>query len=274
MSFIYQLPIPRLTKKDPAFAPIVHRAARLICTTPEFDDLAAEVGLGSHENGATDAAERARLRAELDGLVAHLYGLTEEEFAYVLTTFPLVDHSVKDAALAAYRAFAPNPDDAMVVRLIQDGENEWVEFKVAALVNPHSGNKDGKMKNNVVESVAAFMNSYEGGTLLIGVANDGRVMGLSGDFQAANPQKANWDGYERWLTDALSNGLGPANGRYYSLSRHHMDEQVACRISVRPADAPVYVKGDLHVRDGGGKRKLSAQEAATYIRRRWGHGNE
>jgi hypothetical protein len=43
------------------------------------------------------------LRAELDGLVGHLYGLTEEEFSYILTTFPLVADSVKSAALQAYK---------------------------------------------------------------------------------------------------------------------------------------------------------------------------
>ena len=99
--YIYQLPIPRLTAKDAAFAPIVARAARLICTTPEFDALAKEVGLESHS--VTDPAERTRLRSELDGLVAHLYGLTESEFAHVLTTFPLVPEPVKIAALNAYR---------------------------------------------------------------------------------------------------------------------------------------------------------------------------
>lgn len=103
MFYIYQLPVPRLTVTDTRFAPIVTRAARLICTTPEFDDLAKEVGLGSHKKGATDPVERARLRAELDGLIAHLYGLTESEFAHILTTFPLVAEPVKVAALNAYR---------------------------------------------------------------------------------------------------------------------------------------------------------------------------
>jgi len=103
MHFMYNLSVPRLTAADAAFGPIVERAARLICTTPEFDDLATEVGLGSHRKGATDPAERARLRAELDALVAHLYGLTEDEFAYILTTFPLVAQDVKDAAKNAYR---------------------------------------------------------------------------------------------------------------------------------------------------------------------------
>ena len=101
--FLDQLPVPRLTAADAAFGPIVERAARLICTTPEFDALAREVGLRSHKQGATDPAERARLRAELDGLIAHLYGLTYDEFAYILTTFPLVPQEVKTAALQAWR---------------------------------------------------------------------------------------------------------------------------------------------------------------------------
>lgn len=103
MFYVYQLPVPRLTEKDKAFHPIVERAARLSCTTPEFDDLAKEAGIGSHKQGATDPVERARLRAELDGLIAHLYGLTEAEFAYILTTFPLVKEPVKIAAQNAYR---------------------------------------------------------------------------------------------------------------------------------------------------------------------------
>ncbi len=103
MFFVYQLPVPRLVEKDAAFWPIVKRAARLICTTPEFDDLAREVGLQSHKDGVTDPDERATLRAELDGLVAHLYGLTEDEFAYILTTFPLVPEPIKIAAQNAYR---------------------------------------------------------------------------------------------------------------------------------------------------------------------------
>ena len=104
--FLYQLPVPRLTEKDEAFRPIVERAARLICTTPEFDDLAQEIFSGQANAasvGATVPAERAKLRAELDGLVAHLYGLTEEEFAHILTTFPLVSDEVKIAAHNAFR---------------------------------------------------------------------------------------------------------------------------------------------------------------------------
>ncbi|MEG4912526.1 Eco57I restriction-modification methylase domain-containing protein [Microcoleus sp. B7-D4] len=106
MHFMYSLRVPRLTSGDKYFTDIVQRAAKLICTAPEFDELAQEVGLNSHREGVTDETERAQLRAELDGIIAHLYGLTEAEFAYILTTFPIVPEAVKQAALAAYRTFA------------------------------------------------------------------------------------------------------------------------------------------------------------------------
>ena len=101
--YLYQMAVPRLSSSAAAFQPIVERAARLICTTPEFDDLAKEVGLKSHRESVTDAVPRGQLRAELDGLIAHLYGLTETEFAHVLSTFPLVPDPVKIAAQNAYR---------------------------------------------------------------------------------------------------------------------------------------------------------------------------
>ncbi|MFZ3140428.1 Eco57I restriction-modification methylase domain-containing protein [Polaromonas sp.] len=104
--FVYGTQVPDIAATDCRFMPIVHRAARLICTTPEFDDLAQAVGLKSHKDGATDPTERARLRAELDGLVAHLYGLSEAEFAHILGTFPLVSTAVKVDAHNAYRRVA------------------------------------------------------------------------------------------------------------------------------------------------------------------------
>jgi len=101
--YLYQLPALRLRESNEGFCPVVERAAKLICSTPEFDDLAKEVGIKSHKHGVTDATKRAALRAELDGLIAHLYGLTEAEFAHVLSTFPLVSDPVKIAAQNAYR---------------------------------------------------------------------------------------------------------------------------------------------------------------------------
>lgn len=104
--YLHQLPVPRLSIKDAVFAPLAKRAAQLICVQPEFDALAKEADLRDHRDGITDPAARARLRAEIDGLVAHLYGLSDEEFLHILGTFPLVPESVKVNAYNAYRKVA------------------------------------------------------------------------------------------------------------------------------------------------------------------------
>jgi hypothetical protein len=103
MFYIYQLPIPRLKEGDRYFEEIVEKAAKLICVSEEFDELAKEVGIGSHKNGVTEETERAKIRAKLDAIVAHLYELNEIEFQHILSTFPLVSESVKTATLKAYQ---------------------------------------------------------------------------------------------------------------------------------------------------------------------------
>jgi len=103
---IYRLPVPRMKGEKNVRERIIERAARLICTTQEYDELAKAIfgkQATSRTIGATDPAERMQLRAEIDALVANQYGLTEEEFAYILTTFPLVDESVKQLTLNTFR---------------------------------------------------------------------------------------------------------------------------------------------------------------------------
>jgi hypothetical protein len=107
MFYIYQLPIPRLSEKDPLFKPIVERAAALICTTPEFDDLKQALKSNGYDISPVEtrliASLPSQIHAELDAMIAHLYGLSEAEFAHILATFPIVKTEVKAAALAAFK---------------------------------------------------------------------------------------------------------------------------------------------------------------------------
>ncbi len=260
MFYIYQLPVPRLQAGDRFFNDIVERSAKLICTTPEFDELAQEVGLGSHEQGVTDEGDRAKLRAELDGMIAHLYGLTAEELAYILTTFPVVSDSVKEAIIEAYHTFAPLSGDQEVVALIIQGESNELEFKVKA-------NQDKSDKNTVVEAVAAFLNTA-GGTLLIGVADDKSVVGLQQDYETLG-RKKNRDGYKLFLTNLLLDRLGDDCGPLIKVTFHEVEGKDVCRATVQPSPRPVYVEEHLFIRADGSKRKLPAKEAIDYSKDRW-----
>lgn len=162
--FVYGLPVPRLVEGDPYFSDIVERAAKLICITPDFDDLAAEVGLGSHTNGVTDEADRAQLRAELDGMIAQLYDLTEAEFTHILSTFPIVPEDTKQAALEEYRKLLPSVGDQAIIDLITQGESAQLEFKSTARWDLRENKKSKVMEEIILKTVAAFLNT-DGGTV-------------------------------------------------------------------------------------------------------------
>ncbi len=270
--FVNAIPIPRPRAGSAISAEIVNKGSRLICTSPEFDDLAQEVGLGSHKSGATDPAERARLRAELDGIVAHLYGLTEDEFAHILTTFPLVEQGVKNAALQAYRDFAPKTADEEAAALIRAGENGRVEFKSTARWDLREGKANKEMERIVVREAAAFANSG-GGTLLIGVADDKTVLGLSNDLQTFNEKKRDLDQYELWLTDLLLNGLGKENAGLFKVSFPVVDGRPICRVDIQPGTGPVYVTIDsdeqFHIRTGNSIKRLNSRETVEYVKTHW-----
>ncbi len=114
MYMLKEMPVPRLLEGNPYFDAIVPRAARLTCTRAEFADL-WQLVMGEpwdESKGATDPAQRQRLRDEIDATVAHLYALSREDFDHILGTFPLVFPDTdagrvrRSALLAVYDAWA------------------------------------------------------------------------------------------------------------------------------------------------------------------------
>jgi hypothetical protein len=266
-----QLSVPRLQKGDRHFSEIVERAAKLICTTPEFDDLAQEVGIGSHHNGITNETERAKLRAELDGMIAHLYNLTETEFTHILSTFPIVSEPTKQVALEAYRALMPLPGDQAIAALITQGESTTLEFKSTARWDLKENKKNPALEQVILKTIAAFLNTG-GGTLLIGIADNGKVLGLTHDYQTL--QKKNRDGLELWLTDfLLKNNLGQDLAPFLQITFHELDSKDICRIIAKPAPRPIYVKDNqddhLYIRSGNSTRKLNVKEAINHVKTQW-----
>lgn len=272
--YVYQLPIPRLSAGMGAALPIVERAAKLTCTTADFDDLARQVGLRDHKDGVTHPTARANLRAELDGMIAHLYGLTEEEFAYILTTFPIVEQSVKDAALEAYREFAPKPGDQEIAALIAKGESATLEFKSSARWDIKQNKADKVIEGIVVKTVAALLNS-EDGALLLGVDDDRNVIGLAHDYKLFGKRDSR-DAYENFLTGLLLNNLGKDSAALISITFHELDGKDVCKVEAKKSPKPVFVKDangeHLYIRAGNSTRLLSTREAIDYCKIRWKQG--
>jgi hypothetical protein len=272
--YMLQLPVPRPSRSDPSFHALVTRTARLIGNAPEFDDLVKEV-FGKQatyrSQGITDRAQRNKVRAEIDAIVAQLYDLTEEEFAHILSTFPLVSEEVKTLTLNAFIATLPSADDKAVHKLIKGLETAKVEFKEGAAFSSQRNQKSPDMIRNVLREVAAFLNSG-GGNVILGVTDAGKVVGIANDIQHAHPKKKNRDGYELFLRNSLSGKLGTIQSSGCKITFHKIDNHEVRRTLVPASSTPVYLDGNLIVRDGSSSRQLNAQEAVTHIAQQWRAG--
>ena len=67
-----------------------------------------------------------------------------------------------------------------LAEVIGGGESESVEFKSALRVNLHTLERDSRMEHAVLRTLAGFLNT-NGGTLVVGVADDGTPVGLDVD---------------------------------------------------------------------------------------------
>lgn len=168
------------------------------------------------------------------------------------------------------RAQVPHTEESDLRAWIQRGEDRTTEFKIAACWNARTGKKDESMKDNVLQGIAAFLNGYDAGDIIIGVEDKtNTIVGLEPDYIAADPSKKNRDGYERWLRNSIANTLGADVTAYYALSFYKLDGQDVLRIHLIPSPKPIYFDGELYIRDGNGKRKLKAAEVTPYIKHRW-----
>ena len=125
----------------------------------------------------------------------------------------------------------------------------------------------------VAKTVAGFLNG-EGGTLLIGVNDDGKVIGLDADLQLM--KQPDNDRYQLWLADYLEGALGKPSLAYITIRFEPVGAADVAVIEVRPSERPVYLdepKGqrtaDFYVRMGNSTRKLLTDEFATYRQSRW-----
>ena len=157
--------------------------------------------------------------------------------------------------------------------LIAKGEGATLEFKSSARWNFRAGKGDAELELATVKSVASFMNA-EGGTLLIGISDDGEPLGLANDLKLIS--KRNRDGYELWLGSLLMKCLGKMAAMNARISFADLDGKDVCRIDVRQSPKPVFVNApksknadEFYVRMNNQTQRLSTRELLEYEKDRW-----
>ena len=123
-----------------------------------------------------------------------------------------------------------------------------------------------------LKTIAAFLNT-EGGDLLIGVADDGSIVGIERD------QLESDDKFMLHLSQVVRNALGDRAGTCIDPKTQIVQGKTVCIVSCQRSPEPVFLKwkkmklipdGDFFVRSGPGTVKLSSEDTKEYIRTRFG----
>lgn len=155
--------------------------------------------------------------------------------------------------------------------IIRQGEGPLLEFKSSLRWDMQEQRINRALEAVVMKTLAGFLNSHLGGTLLIGVRDDGDIIGLEKDYQTL--KRPDQDGFEQTLMTAISANLGADLCTNVHILFHVIDQKHVCRVIISPALRPVFLnQGNVpkfFVRTGGGTRDLNIQEALEFVTGRW-----
>lgn len=155
--------------------------------------------------------------------------------------------------------------------LLKEGEGFLTEFKETLRYDKRRKEVSKEMERMVMKTVVAFLNA-KGGTLLIGVSDDGNVVGLEDDYKTL--VKKNRDGFENHLSTLVKTMIGLPFTRYVSIKFEKINNLEVCMVSVEESHRPAYLyngdrKEDFFVRVGNSTQPFSMSETEEYIKTRW-----
>ncbi|MEM7325880.1 MAG: DUF262 domain-containing protein [Actinomycetota bacterium] len=171
---------------------------------------------------------------------------------------------------------APTASSSALADLLSVGESQTVEYKSTARWNLHTSQADKKMEHVIVKTVCGFLNA-EGGSLLIGVDDDGRALGLANDYSTLG-SKGSRDGYELFLRQHLDNSLSVPTAGVVRISFDVIGDSEVCLVSVAASGKPVFAKPleggqnptDFWVRIGNATKQLHGEGMVDYQGNHWG----
>ncbi len=158
-------------------------------------------------------------------------------------------------------------EQTSTLELIREGETEHVEFKSSLRWNVYTNKKDPAIEHACLKTMAAFMNS-EGGTLLVGVNDEGESLGLEKD------QFQNEDKLLLHITKLINDRMSPLHSQFINLNVEEINEKQVLRIDCEAATVPAYLtyqkEDHFYVRTGPSTTSLNIRKLHDYIKMRFG----
>jgi len=201
--------------------------------------------------------------------------LTHVDNALQALELGAVDYIAKDTMTSkgllekvekALRADGGVPEEPDLISLISKGENSRLEFKSSMRWSFRTKRHDRNIEMAWLKVIVAFLNS-DGGTLLIGVQDDGSILGIEAD------NFPNEDKCLLHFTDLVRDYIGLEFSRFITQSFVMVDGKKVLKVECEKSKKPAFFKKDkryeeFYIRSGPSNRILSMKEMLDYLENR------
>lgn len=151
--------------------------------------------------------------------------------------------------------------------MVAKGEGLYTEFKSTLRVNLHTKEKDPKMEHAIIKTINGFLNSPDGGTLVIGIDDNGAAIGLEHDGFP------NEDKMDLHLGNLIKDKMGTETMLHIKAYFSDYQEKRVQIVECKPSKIPVFLKNgsdeEFYIRAGGSSARLTPSQMNEYIKQRF-----
>lgn len=156
--------------------------------------------------------------------------------------------------------YLDNSSSRADLELLKKDESNTHELKSTLRMNLASKQKDDRMLHDVLKTIVGFLNT-KGGNLLIGIADDKKIIGLEED------KFKNLDEWQRYLKDQINHKIG--NGFLENFIHPRFIKKDNKDIAIiecdqLPKDKTAFLEDTVYVRQTASTKKLSPKETIEW----------
>ncbi len=164
-------------------------------------------------------------------------------------------------------------DSADLKSILEKGENNFVEFKSSLRWDYKTGQINKSLECAVAKTISAFLNS-EGGTLFIGVSDEGEILGIEKDKATLTKKQSN-DEFQQKLVNIINRCLGKEFHQFIHITVKKIDEAEVCMVEISESNTPAFLNIDdkemFFIRASTTSQPMNLKEAIEYISCKWGN---
>lgn len=220
-------------------------------------ELFGEIGI------INNAVRTGTVRAYEASLAVEIHGDRLFEEQYISPSLAL---KVIRALAKKITGYLRSKEQISTLELIKAGENHYVEFKSSLRMNRGAGKKDKAVELGILKTVAGFFNT-QGGTMIVGVGDEGEILGLEDD------QFPSYDKLVLHLIYLIKMRISALHIDFVGFDLVELDGKYILRVDCEAATSPAYVKDGsqefFFIRTGPSTTNLKISAVYNYIQKRF-----